>query len=156
MDDKGHLEVAIAEYRLIKDLLRMAKLTRAYVDLAVRDAGLVIGQDDMIAILSEDQPQIITVIAKRLGVKPPTASNMVHLLEAKGFVKRVAYSRDRRRMGVVLTSSGAGLQRSVEEIRLRLERELLRNLRPAEIGTIHQSLELIDGQLKQRTGRSGA
>ncbi|MEF2551552.1 MarR family transcriptional regulator [Aurantimonas sp. A2-1-M11] len=150
MDEKSHLNVTISEYRLVKDLLRVGKLTRVYVDLAVREAGLVIGQDEMMRILSECQPKSVTAIAQRLGIRPPTASRMLSLLEAKGFVHRVADPHDRRKTGVVLTPDGAELQRSVEAIRQRLERELFRDLPPSEISAIRESLELLDGHLKNR------
>ncbi|MEF2553466.1 MarR family transcriptional regulator [Aurantimonas sp. A2-1-M11] len=151
MNQTSHSNERIPDSQLVKSLLSVTKLTRIYVGLAVRDADLVVGQDDLINILSEQHPQSVSVIAKRLAVQSPTASKMLGVLARKGFVKRVKFRNEHRTSGVVLSPEGARAQRVLWEIRKRLEEDFAGDLPVSEMHAIKASFDLVDGHFKRKT-----
>ncbi len=64
-------------------------------------------------------------LAEGLNISYPSATNMVHRLEKKGFIRRVANPRDRRQVGLMLTAEGSQLIERVDtERRMRFARVL--------------------------------
>lgn len=64
-------------------------------------------------------------LAEGLNISYPSATNMVHRLEKKGFIRRIANPRDRRQVGLMLTEEGSHLLERVDsERRMRFARVL--------------------------------
>ncbi len=56
-------------------------------------------------------------LAEGLNISYPSATNMVHRLERKGLIRRVANPRDRRQVGLMLTDAGRELIQRVDQER---------------------------------------
>lgn len=56
-------------------------------------------------------------LADGLGISYPSATNMVHRLERKNFIKRIANPRDRRQVGIKLTEDGLNLIHRIDQER---------------------------------------
>ncbi|MEF2553056.1 MarR family winged helix-turn-helix transcriptional regulator [Aurantimonas sp. A2-1-M11] len=144
---------APASSHIVVDLLRVAKLTRAYVEIATRVAGLRPGQDELIILLSAEPTRTVCQIAARLGVRPATVSKMLNCLSKKGLVEQIPDMLDHRKSAVVLTDAGVEMQALVREIWRGVEENLFGGLSDSETGEIREALELLDEQLKERLAR---
>ncbi|MCX7992076.1 MAG: MarR family transcriptional regulator [Fimbriimonadales bacterium] len=56
-------------------------------------------------------------LAEGLNISYPSATNMIHRLEKKGLIRRVANPRDRRQVGLTLTDSGHEIIQRVDQER---------------------------------------
>lgn len=140
-------------YHIVEELLRVAKLTRTHVELAVRVADLHAGQDELIAVLTAEPALSVSDIASQLNVRASTVSNMAARLLAKGLVQRVRNDVDHRKTAVVLTPSGLEMQALVHEIWCGVEENLFGELTPVEATELREGLELLDGRLRERLAR---
>lgn len=67
-------------HHLVEKLLQVAKLTRIYVEIAVRVADLHAGQDELIRILTTKPTLSVSELASKLNVRTSTVSKMVDCL----------------------------------------------------------------------------
>ncbi|GBC93754.1 putative HTH-type transcriptional regulator YusO [bacterium HR15] len=56
-------------------------------------------------------------LAEGLNISYPSATNMVHRLEKKGLIRRIANPRDRRQVGLILTDEGRRLIEQIDQER---------------------------------------
>ncbi|MDE0924922.1 MarR family winged helix-turn-helix transcriptional regulator [Aurantimonas coralicida] len=147
MDTASDIDVG-AQSNLVKSLLIVAKLSRAHIDLAVRETDLKAGQDELLCVLREDKALTVSVVADLLGIRCSTVSKMVDRLAAKGLVKRCSIPNDFRKTGVHLTPAGALKQIEVREAWQRLERYLCGEMSAEEIEGLHASLVSLDERIK--------
>ncbi|MCS7190041.1 MAG: MarR family transcriptional regulator [Fimbriimonadales bacterium] len=71
-------------------------------------------------------------LAEGLNISYPSATNMVHRLEKKGLIRRVANPRDRRQVGLALTDAGRGIIQRVDQERRQRFATVLAQMEPAE------------------------
>lgn len=71
-------------------------------------------------------------LAEGLNISYPSATNMVHRLEKKGLIRRVANPRDRRQVGLTLTESGGEIIQRVDHERRQRFASVLAQMDQAE------------------------
>jgi DNA-binding MarR family transcriptional regulator len=102
-------------YRLLIDGLHDRLRARGWTD--VRPAfGFVL-------LAARDRPTSASELAALMGTTKQAASKLVETMVADGYVRRGADAQDGRQRPVHLTSRGAELLRSVEQIYTELEQE---------------------------------
>lgn len=75
--------------------------------------GMTYPRMNLIHVLAEDGPQIMSVLRDRLGVSARNVTVLVDGLEKEGFARRVAHPDDRRATVVELTDAGHAVHRQV-------------------------------------------
>lgn len=135
--------------KIVEELLHVAKLTRAYVDIALRVADLHPGQDELIYVLTTKPIMSVSEIADLLHIRSSTVSKTTDRLVAKGLVERVPFESDHRKIALVLTPAGVETQLLVREIWRGVEENLFGELSVSEIDEISGGLELLDSRLRE-------
>lgn len=153
MDHSSETAPANAGYKTVAELLYVAKLTRAHVDIALRVADLRPGQDEVICALKTDAAMTNSEVADRLNIRSSTASKMSTKLVAKGLVHSVPHQSDHRKIALVLTPAGAETQDLVREIWCGVEENLFGDLSASETDEIRTGLQLLDDRLKERVAQ---
>jgi len=123
-------------------------ISRVKSDLIFRED---ITAQQMVTILTigEIGEAKVTVIAKRMGVSPPTITGLLDRLQKKGFLKRFRDSKDRRIVFVNLTKKG---YKFVEKLKKCIEQrwsELLSYLTEEERLTYLEIVRKLFNSLKQ-------
>ncbi|WP_230790331.1 MarR family winged helix-turn-helix transcriptional regulator [Aurantimonas coralicida] len=144
---------AAAGYQIIEELLQVAKLTRTYVDIALRVAHLHPGQDELICVLTTEPTMTVSEIADLLHIRSSTVSKTTDRLAAKGLVERVPFESDHRKTALVLTPAGVETQTFVREIWCGVEENLFGELSTSETEEIREGLELLDRRLRERVAQ---
>lgn len=136
---------AFALENLMPELLDLfgntSKVVRAVTDAALRDHGLRLGQDHLLAALWRRDGQTPGEIAVALRVTTPAITKGATVLEKSGLLERRADDRDNRLVRLWLSEKGRALQRPVEETRLQVEERLTTALSSAEMKALVRSLE---------------
>ncbi|WP_249020097.1 MarR family winged helix-turn-helix transcriptional regulator [Conexibacter sp. S30A1] len=85
-----------------------ATLTRLYAFLrsAILPQGMTLTQASALATLRREGPQRVTDLAAREGVRQPTCTGLVNVMEEQGWVRRRDDASDRRAVMVELTEAG--------------------------------------------------
>ena len=145
--------LATTGYEIAEELLHVAKLTRAHVDIAVRVADLHPGQDEMICLLTTEPTMTISEVANLLNVRSSTVSKTTDRLVAKGLIKRVPIESDHRKTSIALTAAGVETQALVRKIWCGVEENLFGELSASETDKIREGLQLLDSSLRERLTR---
>ena len=104
-----------------------AVLTRLYssLRLAILPEGMTLTQASALATLRDEGPQRVTELAAREGVRQPTCTGMVNLMEDQGWVRRRDDVSDRRAVIVELTGAGHRALAAITDAQVEvLERHL--------------------------------
>jgi DNA-binding MarR family transcriptional regulator len=144
---------AATDHKIVEELLRVAKLTRAHVDIALRVADLHPGQDELICALTPKPTMTVSEIADLLHIRSSTVSKSTDRLVTKDLVERVPFESDRRKIRLVLTPAGVNTQELVREIWRGVEKNLFGDLSASEKDEIREGLELLDSRLRERVDR---
>ncbi len=75
--------------------------------------GMTYPRMNLIHVLAEDGPQIMSVLRDRLGVSARNITVLVDGLEREGFARRVPHPNDRRATVIELTDAGQAAHRRV-------------------------------------------
>jgi DNA-binding MarR family transcriptional regulator len=75
--------------------------------------GMTYPRMNLIHVLAEEGPQIMSVLRDRLGVSARNITVLVDGLEREGFVRRAPHSSDRRATVIELTDDGRDVHRRV-------------------------------------------
>jgi DNA-binding MarR family transcriptional regulator len=103
------------------EILATYRTARA-IDVALAAVGLTFLQAALLASFAEPpDATAIGVVAKALGVSPSVATGGVDLLEAAGYVRRLARARsesdqDRRTVRVAVTDQGRAVLAALSEL----------------------------------------
>lgn len=95
-------------------LARVCKAHRGEVGAALAEVGLHVGQEMVLSHLWVQDGLTPSELADRLGVEPPTVTNMLSRMEKAGFLERCRDLRDARCTRVYLTQKGRDLREPVE------------------------------------------
>ena len=117
------------------------KLVRAVTDAALREHGLRLGQDHLLATLWRRDGQTPGEIAVALHVTTPAITKGATVLEKLRLLERRSDERDNRLVRLWLTEKGRALQVPVKQTRLRIEERLISTLSSSEVKTLARSLE---------------
>lgn len=120
-------------------------MTKLYVTYFRRAAqsSLTGPQLTILTHLAEVEAERISEIAKKEGIRMPTASNTLHQLEQRELVERVRDKADRRGVLVQITETGRRELAKVGEERTRYFAEMLGTLDPEELEQIAKIVPLI-------------
>jgi DNA-binding MarR family transcriptional regulator len=118
-----------------------SKVIRAVTDTALREHGLRLGQDHLLAALWRRDGQTPGEIATALLVTTPAITKGATVLEKSGLLERREDDRDNRLVRLWLTEKGCALQKPVQEKRKQVEERLATALSGAELQTLVHSLE---------------
>lgn len=127
-------EDVAAELRPV--LLRLARELRRETE----QAGITARQATLLWLIKRSPRLSLAELAASEGISAPAMSGHVDRLERAGLLQRVRSSDDRRRVGLELTESGAGLLRNVRARRTMWLTQRLRALEPTELGTIEKAI----------------
>jgi DNA-binding MarR family transcriptional regulator len=118
-----------------------SKVVRAVTDAALREHGLRLGQDHLLAALWRRDGQTPGEIAAALLVTTPAITKGATALEKSGLLERRADDRDNRLVRLWLTEKGRALQEPVKEARMLVEERLTTTLSSAEMEALVRSLK---------------
>ena len=97
------------ESDLAGNLMLAARLCRTQRATLLSELGLHAGQDILLKNLAANDGQSMGMLAKNLGVRPPTVTKMVSRMAAQGFLSRADSLQDSRQSHVFLTEHGRQL-----------------------------------------------
>lgn len=129
------------------DLARTVRpaLTQLYVTyfrLAAR-SDLTGPQLTILSRLESDGPARISELARREGIRMPTASNALHQLESRGLVERVRDNTDRRGVQVRLTDIGINELHRVGAERIEQLADMFSSLSDEEIKQLEKIVPIV-------------
>ena len=114
-------------------------------DDALRPYGLTVRQAGLLAQLAAEPELTMSELARQLGVTRQSLHGMVGDLEAAGHLCRESGVSARTRR-LVLSASARRLLGRVRPVLRRVEVELVADLDPAEVATLHRLLQRILAQ----------
>lgn len=136
-------EVASQISQLVPRLIKGMK-SRYLLSKGISSAQLII-----LTNLEVDPKITLKKLASKIGVTPATASVMVDRLVRAGQIKRIEDPFDRRKINIVLTSSGKQkLRRFRKEIESFWFRMLTESLSPKEQITFLEIMKKVVGELE--------
>ena len=128
-------------------LARICKAHRGAVGAALSEIGLHVGQEMVLSHLWEQDGLTPSELADRLGVEPPTITNMLSRMEKARFLERCRDPRDARCTRVYLTEKGQELREPVESRWDAVQRNAFAGITAEEeallcglLGRIHDNL----------------
>lgn len=121
----------------------MTKLYVTYFRKAAQ-SSLTGPQLTILAHLSDGTPERISDVARKEGIRMPTASNSLHQLERRDLVERVRDQTDRRGVYVRITPQGLAELRAVGDERTQYFAEMLRTLSEEELMQISELVPVIN------------
>ena len=122
---------------ILRSQVRVLKVARA----SAASQGLTLQQFSVLRFLLLRGTVPMNALGDELMVSPPVITGIVDRLEAKGLVKRLASSADRRRIDVSLTDNGSKAHSRVREgYRVPLREALGKSLSHSEQETLAELL----------------
>ena len=89
-------------------------------------------------------------IEKMFSVRRSTVTNLIQLMEKKGYIRRETVSTDARLKKLVLTENGMRMHQIQMEILLEQEERLREYLSPEQLDVFLQAVRVLKAQLKKR------
>jgi len=120
------------------DLVAQVFLQAMYTSIGERlleelaESDLTYSQMQALRYLVTHRRVTVGDLAEGLNISYPSATNMVHRLEKKGLIRRIANPRDRRQVGLALTEEGRGLIERVDTERRQRFARVLGSMEPTE------------------------
>lgn len=96
----------------------------------------------------------LSELAERRKVSLPTMSKTIGILEANGWVERVADENDRRKADLILTEAGADMVRHVEDSIVELLTRLFEPLSASEIERLMDGVGVLQRVARNRQSGS--
>ena len=128
-------------------LARVCRAHRGSVGAALSEVGLHAGQEMVLLQLWREDGLGHTELAERLGVEPPTVSNMLGRMQKAGLVERRRDPEDARCSRVYLTQKGRSLRRPVERLWEDVGRCAFAGISPEEERLLRRLLVRMHGNL---------
>jgi DNA-binding MarR family transcriptional regulator len=91
-------------------------------------------------------------LADQQGVRLPTMSRTVSVLESRGWVKRIRSEEDRRTVFAAITGAGEAVLQEVEELAARRAAELLACLPADELQNLRSGLATLHEVVREQLG----
>ncbi|MFN7016953.1 MAG: MarR family winged helix-turn-helix transcriptional regulator [Fimbriimonadales bacterium] len=138
---KGPIKLPIA---LTEELLNHAELVAQvflqamYTSIGEKlleelaESDLTYSQMQALRYLHTHRRVTVGDLAEGLNISYPSATNMVHRLEKKALIRRVANPRDRRQVGLMLTDAGRAIIERVDHERRQRFAAVLAGMSQAE------------------------
>lgn len=122
-------------------VVRVAKAHRGLVGEGLRELGLHVGQELVLAQLWREDDLRQSELAERLAVEPPTVTKVLKGMQRAELITRGQDSEDGRAVRVRLTERGRSLREPVERLWQAAENTTLRGLECAERDLLTRILE---------------
>ena len=94
--------------------------------------------------------QVLADIEKQFGVGRSTVTNIIQLMEKKGYLQREAVEKDARLKKLVLTEKGLELYDQMQHLVEQLNEETLIGITDEELDVFFRVLEKIEYNIKQQ------
>ncbi|WCB91536.1 HTH-type transcriptional regulator MgrA [Baekduia alba] len=120
---------------------RQSKAVRAAMDAALREHGLHLGQNLVLAALWEKDGQTPGAIAAAVNVTTATIAKMANRMTGAGLLTRRREDRDQRLVRLYLTDAGRELRGPVEQAMRRLEQQITAGLSASERKALMRALD---------------
>lgn len=88
-------------------------------------------------------------IEKRFSIGRSTVTNTIQIMEKKGYVYRESVASDARLKKVVLSSRGAQIQRAIDALTEKEEREVTRGISAEELNAFFAVMQKIEENLEE-------
>ena len=92
-------------------------------------------------------------IEKQFGVGRSTVTNIIQLMEKKGYLQREAVEKDARIKKMILTEMGKELQEKLDHLIEQLNEETLKNVTDEELDVFFRVLEKVEENIGQQKGK---
>ncbi len=129
-----------------------AVLTRIYsfLRVAILPEGMTLTQASALATLRDRGPQRVTDLAAREGVRQPTCTGLVKLMEEQGWVRRRVDASDRRAVMVELTDEGQRALAAITDARVEVLERYLKPLSHEDRGALAHALPSLSKLIESR------
>ncbi|MGH8261807.1 MAG: MarR family winged helix-turn-helix transcriptional regulator [Steroidobacteraceae bacterium] len=128
-------------------LLKHAELAvRGCVEVALEQFGLTPNQFLMLLRLNHREGQSAAELARSIGVRPQSLTEIINPLVAKGLIAREESPEHRRILRISLSASGRQLLARATRVGQQLERDLVVDLSAEEQATL---LAALDGVVRR-------
>ena len=141
--------------------LEIRKLDRTIsrnLEIHVKEAGIdevTLMHGWIIRYLYENREQEIYQkdIEKYFSIGRSTVTNIIQLMEKKGYIRRESVSCDARLKKVLLTQKGIQSHEAIEELIRQLEKEMTQGIEPEEFAIFLNVIHKIRENIEQPSGR---
>jgi len=133
-------------------LSRVCKAHRGAVGATLAEVGLHVGQEMVLSHLWGQDGLTPSELADRLGVEPPTVTNMLSRMERSGLLERRRDQRDARCTRVYLTEKGRELRDPVQRRWEAVQERAFAGLTPEEETLLRKLLARIHDNLSREPG----
>lgn len=128
------------------------RAVRARLDRSLQDAGLRLGQYQLLRLLWEQDGMTPRELAERLDVEMPTVTRTVQRLLRDGFVRREAHPDDARSVRIYLTTRGQEQRERAFRIIARETEHALNGFTPSERDDLVGLMERITENVRHDDG----
>ena len=128
-------------------LAKVCKAHRGNVGELLAEHGLHVGQEMVLSQLWRQDGLTPSELAERLGVEPPTVTNMLSRMQRAGLLERCRDPEDARCTRVVLTQKGRELRGPVERRWAAVEKRALAGITAEEEALLRELLARIRSNL---------
>lgn len=132
---------------ILQPLQHSARMMRTVLATRLLEHGLYAGQDAVLLKLAEEDGLPPSILAQRLGVRPPTVTKTISRLQAQGFVTKQASASDQRQTHVFLTEQGHDVIRIIEKLVRKTEKDCLRGFEKKERKVLLKLLARMENNL---------
>ena len=122
-------------------IVSCAKAHRTALSGKLRELGLFIGQDILLAHVAKAGPVSQKALADALQVEQATISESVKKLSAAGMIERQPDPDDKRAYRVIATPKGMGVAKDIETAWVHEEAKFLGTMSVAEIQSLKEVLQ---------------
>lgn len=130
----------------IRDIYRAA-LKRLNAKLA--SEGITFSQYSVLLALGREGPMQMSQLGEHMLVAPANVTGLVDRVEAKGYVRRRADPKDRRRWVIELTDNGERLYRGISSRFQQYAGGLSSDLTPAELQATVAALSKVKRRVRE-------
>lgn len=130
-------------FRILKALRRIIRAVDVHSHKLQRDFKVTAPQLICLYSLVQEEPMMLSTLAKRVSLGASTVNGIVDRLEVRGLVKRQRSDNDRRAVNIQVTDAGIELVRKAPSLLQDRLSAALRRLPELEQATIALSLERI-------------
>lgn len=92
-------------------------------------------------------------IEKTFSVRRSTVTNLIQLMEKKGYVRRESVASDARLKKVLLTEKGIACHEAIEQLVDRIEEELADGITEEELQAFYRIIQKITDNVEKCTGK---
>ena len=133
-------------------LQSVSRLARTVLATRLLELGLYAGQDAVMLQLASEDGLSPSVLAQRLGVRPPTITKTIARMQSQGFVVKKLSDTDQRQSHIFLTPPGREALKAIEKAIRRTDKDMLKGLDKKERKAFLKMLGRMENSLLVRGG----